>query len=53
MKNGQTTAVECAFGVDSDDVNILRNAVDKNLLHIDLYLCAKDIEEKKLRQKPK
>lgn len=48
MENGQTTAMECAVGVGNDDVDILRNAVDKNILPIDLYLCAKDTEEIKV-----
>jgi predicted amidohydrolase YtcJ len=39
---GQTTAQECGVGLGKDDVDIIRNAIDKKLLPIDLYLCAKD-----------
>ncbi|WP_395685404.1 amidohydrolase [Aestuariivirga sp.] len=39
---GQTTASECGLGLGDDDVDIVRNAIDKNLLKIDLYVCAKD-----------
>jgi predicted amidohydrolase YtcJ len=39
---GQTTAQECGVGLGNDDVDIIRNAIDKKLLPIDLYLCAKD-----------
>jgi predicted amidohydrolase YtcJ len=39
---GQTSAQDCGIGLGSDDMAILRNAIDKNLLPIDLYVCAKD-----------
>ena len=39
---GQTTAMECAVGIGGDDIELLRNAIDKQLLPIDLYICAKD-----------
>lgn len=39
---GQTTAMECGLGLGDDDIDIVRNAIDKNLLEIDLYICAKD-----------
>jgi predicted amidohydrolase YtcJ len=39
---GQTTAMECGLGLGDDDIDIVRNAIDKNLLKIDLYICAKD-----------
>ncbi len=39
---GQTTAMECGLGLGDDDIDIVRNAIDKNLLKIDLYVCAKD-----------
>ncbi|MEI6097728.1 MAG: amidohydrolase [Alphaproteobacteria bacterium] len=39
---GQTTAQECGVGLGKDDIDIIRNAIDKKLLPIDLYLCAKD-----------
>jgi len=39
---GQTTAMECGLGLGDDDIDIVRNAIDKQLLKIDLYLCAKD-----------
>lgn len=39
---GQTTAQECGVGLGKDDIDIIRNAIDKQLLTIDLYLCAKD-----------
>lgn len=39
---GQTTAMECGLGLGDDDIDIVKNAIDKNLLKIDLYLCAKD-----------
>ena len=39
---GQTTAQECGVGLGNDDIDIIRNAIDKQLLPIDLYLCAKD-----------
>jgi predicted amidohydrolase YtcJ len=42
MSYGQTTAQECGVGIGIDDVDIIRNAIDKQLLPIDLYLCAKD-----------
>ena len=39
---GQTTAQEAGVGLGKDDIDIIRNAIDKQLLPIDLYLCAKD-----------
>jgi predicted amidohydrolase YtcJ len=39
---GQTTAQECGVGLGSDDIALVRNAIDKRLLSVDLYLCAKD-----------
>jgi predicted amidohydrolase YtcJ len=39
---GQTTAMECGLGLGDDDIDIVTNAIDKGLLKIDLYLCAKD-----------
>jgi predicted amidohydrolase YtcJ len=39
---GQTTAMECGLGLGDDDADIVRNAIDKQLLKIDLYICAKD-----------
>ena len=40
--HGQTTAQDAGIGLGNDDISIVRNAIDKNLLKIDLYLCAKD-----------
>jgi len=40
--HGQTTAQDAGIGLGNDDIAIVRNAIDKNLLKIDLYLCAKD-----------
>ncbi|MFO1089678.1 MAG: amidohydrolase [Hyphomicrobiales bacterium] len=39
---GQTTAMECGLGLGDDDVDIVKEAIDHNILKIDLYLCAKD-----------
>jgi predicted amidohydrolase YtcJ len=39
---GQTTAQDCGVGLGADDIALVMNAVDKNLLPIDLYVCAKD-----------
>ncbi len=39
---GQTTGMECSLGLGSDDIDLIRNAIDKNLLKIDVYVCAKD-----------
>ena len=39
---GQTTAMECGLGLGDDDIDIVKNAIDKKLLKIDLYICAKD-----------
>jgi len=39
---GQTSAQDCGIGLGSDDMAILRNAINKKLLPIDLYVCAKD-----------
>jgi predicted amidohydrolase YtcJ len=41
-KHGQTTAQDCGLGLGNDDVDLVLNAIDKNLLPIDLYVCAKD-----------
>lgn len=40
--HGQTTAQEAGLGLGNDDIAIVRNAIDKNLLPIDLYVAAKD-----------
>ena len=39
---GQTTAMECGLGLGNDDIALVRNAIDRQLLPIDLYVCAKD-----------
>ncbi len=39
---GQTTAQDCGIGLGSDDIDLVRNAIDKRLLSLDLYICAKD-----------
>lgn len=39
---GHTTAQECGVGLGSDDIALVRNAIDKRLLSLDLYICAKD-----------
>ncbi|MEB3306996.1 MAG: amidohydrolase [Cyanobacteriota bacterium] len=39
---GQTTAQDCGVGLGSDDIALIRNAIDKRLLALDLYVCAKD-----------
>ncbi|MFM7641303.1 MAG: amidohydrolase [Cyanobium sp.] len=39
---GQTTAQECGVGLGSDDIALVRNAIDKQLLSLDLYLFAKN-----------
>ncbi len=39
---GQTTAQDCGIGLGSDDIALVRNAIDKRLLTVDLYICAKD-----------
>jgi predicted amidohydrolase YtcJ len=41
-KHGQTTAQDCGLGLGNDDIDLVLNAIDKNLLPIDLYVCAKD-----------
>jgi predicted amidohydrolase YtcJ len=41
---GQTTGMECGFGRNPDDIFIAQNAIDKNLLKIDLLLYAKESE---------
>ena len=41
---GQTTAMECGFGRNPDDIFIVQNAIDKKLLKIDLLLYAKESE---------
>ena len=40
--HGQTTAMEAGLGLGNDDVAVVLNAIDKNLLPIDLYVAAKD-----------
>ena len=40
--HGHTTAMEAGLGLGNDDVAVVLNAIDKNLLPIDLYLAAKD-----------
>jgi predicted amidohydrolase YtcJ len=39
---GQTTAMEAGLGLGSDDIEVVVNAIDKNLLPIDLSIAAKD-----------
>jgi predicted amidohydrolase YtcJ len=39
---GQTSAQDCGIGIGNDDIAILRNAINKKLLPIDLYVCAKN-----------
>jgi predicted amidohydrolase YtcJ len=41
-RHGQTTAMEAGLGLGSDDIQVVLNAIDKNLLPIDLYIAAKD-----------
>ena len=41
-KHGQTTAQDCGLGLGNDDIDLVLNAIDKKLLNIDLYVCAKD-----------
>ncbi len=41
---GQTTAMECGLGLGADDISIVENAIDKNLLPIDLVCFAKESE---------
>jgi predicted amidohydrolase YtcJ len=41
-RHGQTTAMEAGLGLGSDDIQVVLNAIDKNLLPIDLYVAAKD-----------
>jgi len=41
-KHGQTTAQEGGLGLGADDIALVRNAIDKKLLSIDLYIAAKD-----------
>ena len=40
--NGQTTAMECGLGLGADDVSIVENAINKNLLPIDLVVFSKE-----------
>lgn len=40
--HGQTTAMEAGLGLGNDDIEIVLNAIDKQLLPIDLYIAAKD-----------
>jgi len=39
---GQTTAMEAGLGLGSDDIQVVVNAIDKQLLPIDLFIAAKD-----------
>jgi len=39
---GQTTAMEAGLGLGSDDIGIVLQAIEENLLPIDLYVAAKD-----------
>lgn len=41
-RHGQTTAMEAGLGLGSDDIQVVLNAIDRNLLPIDLYIAAKD-----------
>jgi len=40
--NGQTTAMECGLGLGADDISIVENAIDHELLPIDLVVFAKE-----------
>lgn len=40
--HGQTTAQEAGLGLGNDDIAVVRNAIDKQLLPIDLFIAAKD-----------
>ncbi|MFM8702492.1 MAG: amidohydrolase [Planctomycetia bacterium] len=40
--HGHTTAMEAGLGLGEDDIGIVTNAIDKQLLPIDLYIAAKD-----------
>ncbi|MFM8250434.1 MAG: amidohydrolase [Planctomycetota bacterium] len=40
--HGQTTAMEAGLGLGNDDIGIVLNAIDQQLLPIDLYVAAKD-----------
>jgi predicted amidohydrolase YtcJ len=40
--HGHTTAMEAGLGLGQDDVAVVVNAIDKQLLPIDLYVAAKD-----------
>ncbi len=40
--HGQTTAMEAGLGLGNDDIGIVLNAIDRQLLPIDLYVAAKD-----------
>jgi len=42
MSYGQTTAMDCGVGLGDDDVDLVHNAIDRQLLPIDLYVCSKD-----------
>jgi predicted amidohydrolase YtcJ len=41
-KYGHTTAMDCGVGMGNDDIEIIRNAIDKHLLPIDLVVFAKE-----------
>jgi predicted amidohydrolase YtcJ len=43
-KSGQTTAMECGMGLGADDIDIVRNAIDKALMPLDLVVFAKESE---------
>jgi predicted amidohydrolase YtcJ len=40
--NGQTTAMECGLGLGADDISIVENAIEKNILPIDLVVFSKE-----------
>jgi len=40
--HGHTTAQEAGLGLGNDDIGIVLNAIDRQLLPIDLYIAAKD-----------
>lgn len=43
-KNGETTAMESGLGRNKDDIDIVRNAIDKKWLPIDLVINIKETE---------
>lgn len=40
--HGQTTAMEAGLGLGNDDIGIVLNAIDEQLLPVDLYVAAKE-----------